>query len=145
MEQPYTPREGIGSFLSGTPPILGLTLVEEGVELLAELGIERVRSKSLALTAHLIGLADRRLAPLGFQLATPRDAGRRGSQVTLRHPRARELCARLDGSGEVILDFRPPDRVRLGCAAPTTSFTDLARAVASLAGAAAELTSKDAG
>ncbi len=145
MEQPYTPREGIGSFLSGTPPILGLTLVEEGVELLAELGIERVRSKSLALTSHLIGLADRRLAPLGFQLATPRDAGRRGSQVTLRHPRARELCARLDGSGEVILDFRPPDRVRLGCAAPTTSFTDLARAVASLAGAAVELTSKDAG
>ncbi len=145
MEEPYTPREGVGSFLSGTPPILGLALVEEGVELLAELGIDRVRSKSLALTAHLIRLADRRLETLGFRLATPREDERRGSQVTLRHPRARELCGRLDRSGEVILDFRPPDRVRLGCAAPTTSFTDLVRAVGSLARAAADLASRDAG
>ncbi len=145
MEEPYIPREGIGSFLSGTPPILGLALVEEGVELLAELGIDRVRSKSLALTAHLIRLADRRLEPLGFHLATPRQDGQRGSQVTLRHPRARELCQRLDSSGEVILDFRPPDRVRLGCAAPTTSFTDLVRAAAALARSAAELTSGEAG
>jgi kynureninase len=140
MEEPYTPQEGIGSFLSGTPPILGLALVEEGVEVLAELGIDRVRSKSLALTAHLIGLADRRLVPLGFRLATPRQAAQRGSQVTLLHPRARELCQRLDGSNEVVLDFRPPDRVRLGCAAPTTSFTDLTRAVAALARSAALLT-----
>ncbi|MDA8393714.1 MAG: aminotransferase class V-fold PLP-dependent enzyme [Candidatus Dormibacteraeota bacterium] len=145
MEEPYSPQEGIGSFLSGTPQILGLALVEEGVELLAELGIERVRAKSLALTDHLVGLVDGRLEPLGFRLATPRQGERRGSQVTLRHPRARELCERLDRSGEVVLDFRPPDRVRLGCAAPTTSFTDLVRAVGSLARSAAELVSEYAG
>ena len=139
MEEPYTPEDGIGSFLSGTPPVLGLALVAEGVELLAELGLDRVRAKSLALTTHLIGLWDRQLAPLGFQLATPRDPELRGSQVTLRHPRAAAICARLGRAGEVVLDFRPPDRVRMGCAAPTTSFTDLARAVQAIARTAVEV------
>jgi kynureninase len=49
MERPYDPVEGIGRFLAGTPPILDLAAVEEGVRLTAEAGIAALREKSVAL------------------------------------------------------------------------------------------------
>ena len=78
MERPYEPVDGIGRFLAGTPPILGLAAVEAGVALTAEAGIDAIRSKSVALTALMIALRDEWLAPLGFELGTPRDAARAG-------------------------------------------------------------------
>ncbi len=133
MDEGYRPRDGVGSFLSGTPAVLGLALVEEGVLLLEELGIERIRAKSIALTSYLVELCDRHLAGLGFELASPRAADRRGSQVCLRHVRAQAICRELGERWGVVADFRAPDRLRLGCAAPTTSFADLALAVERIA------------
>ena len=43
MERDYDPVPGIGRFLAGTPPILELAAVEEGVRLTAEAG-HRARS-----------------------------------------------------------------------------------------------------
>ena len=39
MERPYDPEPSIRRFLAGTPPILGLAAVEEGVRLTAEAGV----------------------------------------------------------------------------------------------------------
>src|SRR5581483_3544918 len=82
----YDPVPGIGQFLTGTPGVLGPAAVEEGVRLLAEAGIGRLRDKGMRLTSYLIDLADAWLAPLGCAVATPRDAAGRGSHVCLRHP-----------------------------------------------------------
>lgn len=137
MGQGYSPRPGVGAFLSGSPNVIGLALVEEGTALLGELGIERIRAKSQALTSFLVELWERHLNPLGFGLASPRDPRRRGSHVTLRHPRAAEVCRRLAGTG-VVADFRSPDRLRLGCAAPTTSYSELVVAVGRIAAAVSD-------
>ena len=40
MERPYAPAAGISRFLAGTPPILVLAAVEEGVRITAEAGID---------------------------------------------------------------------------------------------------------
>jgi kynureninase len=78
----------------------------------------------MAMTAHLIELADTVLAPLGFTVASPRDPSRRGSHVSLHHPRAWQICqALLDRN--VVPDFRTPDRLRLGPAPLYTRFTDV--------------------
>ena len=69
--------------------------VEEGVGLLAEAGIDRLRAKGMALTSLAVDLADAWLAPLGFTVASPRDPGRRGSHVTLAHPDAERIVAGL--------------------------------------------------
>ena len=129
MGQGYQPVAGLGRFQSGSPNVIGIALVEEGVELLAEAGIQAVREKSLALTSLLIELHDAWLANLGFELMSPRDPSRRGSQVTLRHPEAYRVCRAMIAGAGVIADFRAPDRLRLGCAAPTTSFGELCEAV----------------
>jgi len=128
MGASYDPALTIDRFTTGTPNILGITLVEAGVELLTEAGVDRLRAKGIALTSYLIDLFDQWLAPLGFELASPRDAALRGSHISLRHPGALRLCRALLDE-HVVPDYREPDLVRFGMAALTTSFADVHEAM----------------
>ncbi|KWW99811.1 Kynureninase [Carbonactinospora thermoautotrophica] len=121
----YDPVPGVGRFQVGTPPILGVSAVEEGVRLLARAGIDQLRAKGVALTDYLIRLADAWLAPLGFEVATPRDPQRRGSHVSLAHPEAYRICRAWIERYRVIPDFRAPDRLRIGPAPIYTRFVEV--------------------
>jgi kynureninase len=124
MAPGYEPADGIRSLLSGTPPVLALSAVDEGVGLVAEAGIERIRAKGIALTELAIELADAQLADAGVTIASPRDPARRGAHVALAHPDAERLCAQLIERG-VIPDFRRPDVIRFGLSPLTTRFVDV--------------------
>jgi kynureninase len=128
MGQGYDPVPGIGQYLTGTPQIIGTVAVQEGVRLLGEAGIGRLRAKGVALTGYLIGLADAWLAPHGMTVASPRPDDRRGSHVTLAHPDAWRIGQALIADG-VIGDYRTPDRLRLGPAPAFTRFADVWDAV----------------
>jgi kynureninase len=125
MERPYEPAPGITRFMAGTPPILVLAAVEEGVRITAEAGIEALRGKSIAQTELLIALHDQWLAPLGFALGSPRDPHKRGSHVSLRHPDAWPICRALIERADVVPDYRGPDSIRLGIAPLYTRFVDV--------------------
>jgi kynureninase len=131
MAQGYDPAPGIVAWLTGTPGILALAAVEEGVRLVAEAGVPRIRAKGIALTEFAIELVDARLAGRGASVGSPRDPARRGAHVAVRHPDARRLTRELIAQG-VIPDFRAPDSIRLGLSPLTTSFTDVARGLATL-------------
>ncbi len=133
MDRAYEPVAGIGRFLAGTPPILQLAAVEEGVTLTAEAGIDRIRDKSVALTELIVALHDAWLAPLGFTLGTPREPSLRGSHVSLRHPDAWPITRALAAAG-VTPDFRGPDSIRLGVAPLYTRFADVFDALDRLRG-----------
>jgi kynureninase len=125
MERPYAPAAGIGRFMAGTPPILVLAAVEEGVRITAEAGIDALREKSIAQSELMIALHDEWLAPLGFTLGSPRDPHKRGSHVSLNHPEAWPICRALIERADVVPDFRGPDSVRLGIAPLYTRFVDV--------------------
>ncbi|MCB0225594.1 MAG: kynureninase, partial [Anaerolineae bacterium] len=129
----YTPAPNIGRFWVGTPPVLSLKAIAPAVELLLAAGIDRLRAKSMAQTEYLIFLADRWLTPLGFSVGSPRQADRRGSHVSLRHPEAyrinRALIEAEPPALRVIPDFREPDNLRCGVAPLYNSFTDIHRAM----------------
>ena len=110
--------------MTGTPSAVALAMVDEGVTLLADAGIDAVRAKSMALTSYAVELADAWLTAFGVSLASPRDPARRGSHITLRHPDAQALVQALTDRG-VVPDFRNPDGVRVGLAPVTTRFTDV--------------------
>ena len=120
---------GVNRFMTGTPPVVSTALVEPGVDLLLEAGMDRVRDKSVALSERFITLVDARLVPLGFEVRSPRDQQRRGSHVSLFHPDARAVGQALIHEESVILDFRPPDLLRFGFAPLYTSFSDVDEAV----------------
>jgi kynureninase len=127
----YDPAPGIRSWLTGTPGMLGVTAVEEGVTLTAEAGMDAIRQKSIALTEFCVQLLDEYLVPLGCSLGSPRDSARRGAHVSIRHPDAKRLTAELIAR-DVVPDFREPDSIRFGMPPLTTSFADVARGVAIL-------------
>ncbi|MEY9862213.1 kynureninase [Catenulispora sp. GAS73] len=125
MGQGYDPVPSATRFLVGTPQVVGVSLVEAGAQVLAEVGIKPLRDKGVALTEFAIELFDAWLAPLGFTLGSPRDSAVRGSHVSVRHPEAYRICRALIEQYDVIPDFRTPDRVRLGMAPSTTRFVDV--------------------
>ena len=132
MGQGFRPRPGIAGWLTGTPGILGLAAADEGIRVVAEAGIDRIRAKGIALTEYAIALHDAWLAPIGFTLGSPREPARRGAHVSIRRPDARDLTRRMIAAG-VIPDFRAPDSIRLGLSPLTTSFTDVRRAMERIA------------
>jgi len=134
MGPAYDPEPGIARFLVGTAPVPSLALVDEGVRLVAEAGIDAIRAKSRALTALLVELAEARLAPLGFELASPRDPDRRGGHVSLRHDEAWAVCRALVERAGVVPDFRSPDRIRFGPSALGNRYVEVWDAVDRLVG-----------
>ena len=124
MERDYDPVPGIARFLAGTPPILQLAAVEEGARLTAGAGLAAIREKSVGLTELIVALHDEWLEPLGFELGSPRDPARRGSHVSVDHPRAWTFTRALIDAG-VTPDFRGPDSIRLGVAPLYTGFAEI--------------------
>jgi kynureninase len=137
MGPAYDPADGVDRFGVGTPPVLAMAAVEVGARITAEAGIERLATKGRALTELVIALADEWLAGHGVTVASPREAARRGSHVSLAHPQAWQLTQALVDRG-VVPDFRTPDRLRLGPAPLYTRFVDVWDAMDRLRGVLAE-------
>ena len=129
MGQRFEPVEGVGRFAAGSPPMLGLLAVGAAVSLLLEAGVDRLWSKSQALTAMLSHLVEDRLERFDVTLASPADPNRRGAHVSVSHRDAWSLCRALIARGLVVPDFRVPDTLRLGPAAIYTRFVDVYDAV----------------
>jgi kynureninase len=131
MGPAYEARRDLRAFLSGTPSVLALAAIDEGVALVEEAGVPALAEKGRALTEYAIALYDSWLADHGFLLGTPRESERRGAHVSIRRADADVLCTALVGVG-VVADFRRPDAIRLGLAPLTTRFLDVWQGLATL-------------
>lgn len=129
----FRPTDGIRRFHVGTMPMLSLNGIEAGVRQVAEVGIARIREVSSSLTSFLVEQADDHLAPLGFELASPRDPERRGSHVSLAHPDGWPITRALIEDAKVLPDFRAPDNLRLGIAPLYTTHLQVHTAVQRIA------------
>jgi kynureninase len=123
----YEPAAGIASFASGTPPVLALSALEAALEAFEGVSLPELRARSLELTDAFIEGVDSRL-PGVFEIVTPREHARRGSQVSLRHPAAYGVVQALIAR-EVIGDFRDPDIARFGFAPLYNTLEDVTTAL----------------
>ena len=126
----YTPARGVDRLLCGTPGILGLAALEVGVDLIAEIGVERLYAKSQKLSEFFRQCLSE--AGVQLELVSPEDPVQRGSQLSFRHGDAYAICQALISRG-VIGDFRDPDILRFGFAPAYLRFEDMAEAVRHLA------------
>ncbi|HEY1292551.1 MAG TPA: kynureninase [Chloroflexota bacterium] len=131
MAPEFTPATSAGAWQIGTPSVLGAAALYGSLSVLREAGIDQVRAKSLALTSLLIDLADQYLAPLGFEVGTPREAPRRGGHVALEHPAAVRITRALKARG-IIPDFRPPNVIRLAPVPLYIGYRDVGEVIGAL-------------
>ena len=113
MARDFEPAPGAQRMVVGTPPVLALSALESALSAFDGVSMTDLRAGSLSLSDLFIELADGRLPD--FEVITPRDHDRRGSQVALRHPEAYGIVQALIARG-VVGDFRTPDVLRFGLA-----------------------------
>jgi len=106
-EMEYAPRAA--RFLTGTPNPAAHYAATAGYDLVEEIGVARIRERSLRQTQLLIELA----VEAGFEVASPRDPARRGGSVVLQVPEFAAVHAELEAR-EIMCDFRPDAGIRLG-------------------------------
>lgn len=98
----------VSRFLHGSPAIPALYAARSGYRIINEIGVERIREKSVRQTNYLISLAEE----AGFEVTSPKNAAQRGGTVTVGHEHAgaitRELLRR-----EFIVDYRPGAGIRI--------------------------------
>lgn len=121
----YEPAVGIDALRVGTPPILSMSALDAALDAFEGVDLATVRRKADALFELFTTEVAARCPEL--ELVTPRDAARRGTQVSLRHPEAYAVMQALIARG-VIGDFREPDIMRFGLTPLYLSFADVARA-----------------
>ena len=95
-------------FMNGTPNVPALYAARPGLNIVREVGIEKIRAKSKRQIARLVELADQH----GWKVNTPREPERRGGTVSIDMPHAQEVCAELI-KRDILVDYRPKAGVRL--------------------------------
>jgi kynureninase len=128
FEGRYRPATGVSRYVCGTPAVLAMSALEEAVLLMSEAEMSAVRVKSIALADLFIRLVEERCQGHGLRLVSPRDAAKRGSQVSIAHPEGYALMQALIARG-VIGDFRPPDIARFGITPLYLRYVDIWDAV----------------
>jgi kynureninase len=99
----------IHRFLHGSPAIPALYAAESGYDIINEIGVERIRAKSIHLTGRLIELADEQ----GWRVNSPRDSSKRGGSVIIDVPHAGEVVRELSAR-DILVDHRPGAGIRIG-------------------------------
>ena len=106
-EQDYA--DGAARFLTGTPNVPALYAATAGYDVIEDVGVERIRERSVEHTALLVEL----LGEAGFQVGSPHDPARRGGTVVVRTPDVERVDQELAARG-ILCDYRPDVGLRLG-------------------------------
>lgn len=93
-----------------------------------EVGMDKIRTKSLKLTKYLMELINDQLAGNNFNIRNPIEDKKRGGHIYLEHPEAARICKALKAEG-VIPDFRSPNGIRLAPVALYNTFEDVWKTV----------------
>jgi kynureninase len=120
------------------PPILAMTPVLTSVRLFDRVGMAALRERSVRLTGYLERVLETVTADRAITVVTPREANRRGCQLSLRVDSpggAHELARVLRHDHGVITDAREPDIVRMAPVPLYSTYHDCWRAVDALASA----------
>jgi kynureninase len=105
-EQEYA--DGTWRMMAGTPAIAALYQARAGAEIVAEIGVERIRAKSLRQTRRIMEICDE----AGYEVRTPREDSRRGGTVCFDFPGADKVTKALCAQG-FFCDHRPGAGIRV--------------------------------
>ncbi|HTS78078.1 MAG TPA: aminotransferase class V-fold PLP-dependent enzyme [Bryobacteraceae bacterium] len=98
----------IARFLNGTPNVPAMYAARSGYEIVHEIGVEKIREKSVRQTTRLMALAE----DAGFRVNSPKDAAQRGGTVVIDVPNGQEVTRELVRR-DFLVDYRPGAGIRV--------------------------------
>jgi kynureninase len=105
---PLEPRGDAMRMMNGTPSIPAYYAAIPGLEIIASVGVDRIRAKSRQMTARVFELADR----YGIPSIASRDPERLAGTVAVNPPDALQVSRALKAR-DFVVDFRPGVGIRV--------------------------------
>jgi kynureninase len=102
------PRDDAMRMMTGTPSIPAYYAALPGLEIIAKAGVDRIRAKSMRMTARLLELADRS----GLPSMSSRDPARLAGTVAVNPPDALHVSRALKAR-DFVVDYRPGVGIRV--------------------------------
>ena len=131
LDPDFEPRADAAGWQLSCPSVLAMAPLGPALSLFDEAGMDRLRAKSIRLTAYLEWLISTGSGD-AIEVMTPADPDRRGAQLSVRlRQQADRIQARLQEAG-VVGDYRQPDVLRLAPAPLFNTFGEMWRAAESL-------------
>ncbi|MBN8850898.1 MAG: kynureninase [Sphingobacteriales bacterium 50-39] len=124
MEKGFVPKSTASGWNLSTNQVFNMTALKASLPIFDEAGIDRLRAKSIKLTAYLAFLLQQ-LTNLRFDIITPMDPTQRGAQLSLffkEHGKA--IHQKMIESG-ITVDYREPGVIRVAPAPLYNSFQDV--------------------
>lgn len=100
--------DNIYRFLNGTPNVPGMYAAMSGYEIVNEIGVEKIREKSIKQTTRLIEIAE----DAGFKVNCPKNAAERGGTVVIDVPHGHQVTTELLRR-DFLCDYRPGAGIRV--------------------------------
>jgi kynureninase len=100
--------DNIWRYMGGTPAVAALYQSRAGQTIVGEIGVRRIRDKSLVMTQACIDWVDE----LGMKLNTPREPERRGGSIVFDFVGAADVCRELNRR-KFFCDHRPGAGIRI--------------------------------
>lgn len=123
----YKNAAGVAQFLTGTPPILSLAVLDSALDVFADITITEINRKANALVGLFLDLVKDDEDLRCLSLESKSDSALRGAQLAFSHPDAYGICRALNNAG-VVVDFRSPNIVRFGFSPLFLRYEDIWRA-----------------
>jgi len=131
FEDTFRPAPGIARFSSGTTHVLSMKAIHAALGVINRYPIDDLRTTCIRLGDFFVEGYETFLSTSGFELGSQREGARRGGHIALLHPDAERMSKELIARS-LIVDFRPPNVIRIAFSPLFLRFADVARLVGEL-------------
>lgn len=128
MENTFEPMPGAEGFQLSNAPVMGMAILKSSLDIFHEIGMEKLRKKSLKLTAYLEYIFNNvieKFPSIQLEVITPEDPEQRGCQLSIKLVGTNKKFFEALTDAGVITDFREPDVIRLAPTPLYNSFEDI--------------------
>ena len=126
----YIQSESMSKFSSGTPHIISMSTLDSSLDITINATTKKLENKAVDLFNFFTEIFNDRLMNLGFKIITPKNKDDRGSHISIVHEESWRITKCLTdpeyhGEKKIIVDFRPPNIIRIALTPLYISFKDI--------------------
>ena len=120
----------MNKFSSGTPHIISMSTLDSSLDMTIKKKKKKLENKAVDLFNFFSEMFNDRLVNLGFKIITPENKDERGSHISIVHQESWRITKCLtdpefNGKKKIIVDFRPPNIIRIALTPLYISFNDI--------------------